>query len=125
MTVEQAVEILDRGADLYDLAEAIGTLMEFSRTEPGAVPLLLKGLRYPGLVADQAAMTLYGRLSIPRPPYGQPIEKDLHVWTRRVDEWLGQHHEITPFEITKDAMAHHATCSHARPVQRRTISPDK
>jgi len=60
-TLDQARHILLNGADLVDLAEAIGTVI---RDPASSVDDVRLGLRYGGLIAEQAELELRRRQSI-------------------------------------------------------------
>ncbi len=81
MTLEQARRILKRDGTYGELLNAIGTLAEASTS---TYDDLLLGLRYPGVVADQAALALYHRTgrTIPRDP--ARFVTDLGTWSERV-----------------------------------------
>lgn len=67
MTMEEARQILRRDGSCADLLDAVGTL---ATATTGSLDDLVLGLRYPGVIADQAALALYHRTGrkVPRDP---------------------------------------------------------
>lgn len=68
MLLEQARDILKRDGSYADLLDAVGTLATAQGSSPDDLAL---GLRYPGIIADQAALALYHRTGrkVPRDPH--------------------------------------------------------
>ena len=77
MTKTEALRFLDEGGSLVQLAEAVGTLVGDSRSTPQE---LMRGLRHPGVVAEQAALALYRRLNRPLPPDRSNVVTDYADW---------------------------------------------
>lgn len=82
MTTQEAIEVLRNGGELVDLAEAVGHVVN----DPIApTEALMLGLKYDGLVAEQAALALYRRSGRPLPDDRSRIETSPTEWAA----WLG------------------------------------
>ena len=77
MTLEAARRILMQGGELVELAEAFTAI-----ATDGSASLedLILGLRHPGFVAEQAALTLYKRT-------GRPLPDDRGTLMLDPDDW--------------------------------------
>lgn len=88
MTVEQGVRILERPGSLGELALAIGELIDRSCVDRRLACHLIKGLKYPGFIAEQAALGLYNRLGVPIPEDRSNLQMDAGAWQRLADSVL-------------------------------------
>ena len=84
MTAQQAIEMLEKGGKLPELAEAIGVVCSDPAMSLDAIML---GLKYPGFVAEQAAFALYKWSFRPLPMDRSLLITDRQMWT----EWLRAH----------------------------------
>jgi hypothetical protein len=84
MTTKQAIEVLERGGELPELAEAVGLVCSDPAT---AFEAILPGLRPGGFVAEQAALALYKRTFRPLPADRNALVTDPDAWRA----WLAEH----------------------------------
>lgn len=82
MTTPEAIKVLRDGGELVDVAEAVGHVIN----DPD-VPLeaLMLGLKYDGLVAEQAALALYERTGRSLPEDRTRIVTSCADWSKWID----------------------------------------
>jgi hypothetical protein len=68
--IDEAREVLIKGGDLVELAEAIGTIISDPASSLDDIRL---GLKHGGIIAEQAAIELHRREGIPLPENRQTI----------------------------------------------------
>lgn len=77
MTVDKAIATLQSGGSLPDLAEAIGIVVSSPRSSLWTIAL---GLKYGGVIAEQAALCLYQRTGTPLPADRSAMRTALADW---------------------------------------------
>ena len=86
MTTQEALKTLEEGAEWPALAEAIGVVMSDPMT---SLEALILGLKYKGIVAEQAALGLYRRTFRSLPDDRRLLVTDPDEWRR----WLKEQSE--------------------------------
>ena len=104
MTTQEALKTLEEGGEWAALAEAIGVVVSDPMTSFDA---LMLGLRYEGIVAEQAALGLYRRTLRPIPDNRRLLTTEADKWR----QWLGEDHlsatEPACGRVSRDMLAEH------------------
>ncbi len=81
MTREEALEYLHKGGDWPRLAEAIARI---AHAPESTLDEIMLGLKYPGIVQEQAAIALHVRTKRPRPKGPFALVTDPRDWAEYI-----------------------------------------
>ena len=88
MTTYCAINVIERGGTLVELADAVGHVIESVKSDPFAIYGLIKALQHDGFAAEQATLALYNAMAIPIPSDRRNIAKSEAEWTKLADAWI-------------------------------------
>lgn len=81
MNLTEAVRLLRYGSELPQLAEAIGVVVSSPNSSLFDIAM---GLKYRGMIAEQAALALHKRMSVPLPENREEVVVNRDEWIDRI-----------------------------------------